>query len=328
MSHNSFLFRRAWVALLLGLAGFAPRQLPRAAERQPVLLTTDIGAEMDDQWTLAHLALAPELELRGIVTTHSPSLPSAEQAARVARQGLAALPLAAQRRYAALPVLAGADEALTAQQVPRRNAGVELLLREARRYVAQAPGRRLPVLLTGAATDVASALLLDPALARRIEIIAMGFDAWPGGGDSWNVKNDPRAWQVVLASGVPITVGDARVTHRYLPMTRRRATTLLAGHGSCGTYLRGVLAAWLDRDPAFCRQVTGQPDTWIIWDEVVVAQLLHLTRTVAVPRPTLGADLSFGPGPPGARPLAWITAVDSARLWQHLGQALPPGGGD
>jgi hypothetical protein len=34
-----------------------------AQSRREVVLTTDVGAEMDDQWTLAHLALAPEIEL-------------------------------------------------------------------------------------------------------------------------------------------------------------------------------------------------------------------------------------------------------------------------
>ncbi len=55
-----------------------------------VVLTTDIGAEVDDQWALAHLAVAPEIELRGVVTTHAPRLavPAAHTAARVARDVL------------------------------------------------------------------------------------------------------------------------------------------------------------------------------------------------------------------------------------------------
>jgi len=39
-----------------------------AQSRRAVVLTTDVGAEMDDQWTLAHLALAPEIELRSLPT--------------------------------------------------------------------------------------------------------------------------------------------------------------------------------------------------------------------------------------------------------------------
>ncbi len=42
---------------------------------------------------------------------------------------------------------------------------------------------RLAVLAIGAATDLASALLLDPTITERLEIVAMGFDGWPGGND-------------------------------------------------------------------------------------------------------------------------------------------------
>ena len=37
-------------------------------DRRPVLLSTDCGCEMDDQWALALLARAPTLDLRGVVT--------------------------------------------------------------------------------------------------------------------------------------------------------------------------------------------------------------------------------------------------------------------
>ncbi len=55
-----------------------------------VVLTTDCGADMDDQWTLAHLVLSSEIELRGVVTTHAPNLaaPAAETAARVVAEVL------------------------------------------------------------------------------------------------------------------------------------------------------------------------------------------------------------------------------------------------
>ena len=56
------------VALVAGSLGFMP------ADRKPIVVTTDIGAEVDDQWTLAHMALSPELEVKGVVTTHAPNL--------------------------------------------------------------------------------------------------------------------------------------------------------------------------------------------------------------------------------------------------------------
>jgi len=42
--------------------------IPKASANSPlaVVLSTDCGADIDDQWALAHLILSPELDLRGI----------------------------------------------------------------------------------------------------------------------------------------------------------------------------------------------------------------------------------------------------------------------
>jgi hypothetical protein len=70
------------VTLMAGALGLMP-----LAERRPVVLTTDIGTEVDDQWALAHLALSADLDLKGIVTTHAPNLaaPAAETSANYSR---------------------------------------------------------------------------------------------------------------------------------------------------------------------------------------------------------------------------------------------------
>ena len=69
--------------LVASLCLLATTSVPR-----PVVVTTDCGAEVDDQWALAHLALSPEIALKGVVTTHAPSLkrPAAESSAKAARE--------------------------------------------------------------------------------------------------------------------------------------------------------------------------------------------------------------------------------------------------
>ncbi|MDQ3754933.1 MAG: nucleoside hydrolase [Acidobacteriota bacterium] len=288
----------------------------KSAARLPVILTTDCGADMDDQWTLAQLAVAPEIELRGVVTTHAPTLaaPAAETSARVVRGALAHMPPGSVRP----PVFAGSDVPLPAKTRPLSNAGVSFIVEQSRAF---SPERRLVVLVTGAATDVASALLVDETLAERIEIIAMGFEKWPAGGDSWNVKNDPAAWQVILASNVPVTIGDAGVTRRDLTLTRAQARALFTEQGEAGQYLIDVFEAWLKKEAELCRRVTGRADAWPIWDQVVIAHLLNLTRAEQHQRPLLRDDLRFVHPPANAKPgktVNWITAIDSRRLWKHF----------
>lgn len=283
-----------------------------------VVLTTDCGADMDDQWALAHLALSREFELRAVVTTHTGSFkilpaPVAESTARVAGEVLDHLPLRSRP-----PVLAGSSVALDDATTPRVNAGVDRILSESRGFSA---ARRLTVLVIGAATDIASALLVDPTLGERIEVLAMGFDRWPQGGDPFNVRNDPAAWRVLLASPAPIVVGDVAVTARRLRMTRERARGLFDARGIAGVYLADLLVHWLDRNAELALKY-GDRNSWPVWDEVTVAHLLGLTRSRAVPRPRLHDDLSFEHTAAGAARLTWVTEIDSARLWKDFAGKL------
>ena len=47
---------------------------PSANSPLAVALSTDCGADIDDQWVLAHLLLSPEFDLRAIITTHASSI--------------------------------------------------------------------------------------------------------------------------------------------------------------------------------------------------------------------------------------------------------------
>ncbi|MEA2531482.1 MAG: hypothetical protein QOG89_3126 [Thermomicrobiales bacterium] len=285
--------------------------------RRAVVLTTDCGTDMDDEWAVAHLSLSPEIDLRGIVTTHAPNLaaPAAETAARAVAQVLDRVSPPARP-----PVLCGGSEPLTDGKTPRPNPGVEFILDQARGRTAD---DRLVLLAIGAATDVASALLVDPSLADRIEVVAMGFDGWPGGSDGWNVKNDIPAWQTLMASRAPITVGAADVCIRRLTLTADQARTRLAGCGEGGEFLVGLLVDWLDREAQMARQVTGSA-AWPVWDEVVVAHLLGLTSSDAYPRPSLRDDMTFDhpASADAAPPVRWITDLDTDRLWGDLTQKL------
>jgi inosine-uridine nucleoside N-ribohydrolase len=311
MNLLSLVFCVATLALLSAVA--SADDTPPA--RRAVVLSTDIGASIDDQWALVHLVLSPQIDLQGVVTSHSPNLkpPAAETAANVARDVLAHVPLATKP-----PVFAGSSDPLLDRKHSRDNAGVEFLRDQARSHP---PRERLVVLLIGPATDVASALLLEPALAERIEVVAMAFDGWPDGGDPWNVKHDLAAWQVLIESRVPIVVGDVAVTTRSLILTRQQSQARFANKGEAGAYLEKLLIDRLDRDPATAKALSGSPDAWPIWDEVASAHLLGLTKTETHPRPALRDDMTFG-HPRTQGTIEWITSIDSAKLWDDLERKL------
>ncbi len=301
--------------LFLACAGLFAVTL-NAASPRPIVLTTDCGADMDDQWALAHLAVSPEFELRAVITTHTgahPILPppAAESSARIAREVLAAIPALTNP-----PVIPGSSVPLTSRS-PLRNPGVDRIVAESQNF---SPQNRLTVLVIGAATDTASALLLDPTLADRIQIVAMGFKNW-NDADEFNIVNDPIAWGVILGSATPVTVGDAAVTKRDLAMTSARAHALLDPAGAPGSYLAGLLDQWFSKHPGIVRGVTGDPEVWPVWDEVTVAYLLGFAQTEQRPRPKFLADLTLD-HTCATGSITWVTSIDSVRLWENLAEKL------
>ena len=272
------------------------------------LLSADVGAEVDDQWAIAHLALSPRVNLLGIVTTHTPYL-RAQRSAEIAQEVLNHLPIQEKP-----PVVPGSSTPLESVDKPQHNEGIEFILETARRY---SPEKPLTLLTIGAATDAASALLLDPSIAQRVRMVSMAFHSVQNGGREFNVQNDPKAWQVILETSVPLTIGCAEMCIRYLTLSRERAKERFGGISPAADYLVGLLEWWFAEHSDTCRAVTGKEDAWPIWDETVTAHLLGLTEVELLPRPPLldNLDLEFRSGGDTVR---WIKAVRADALWSDL----------
>ena len=297
------------VGLLVGMVGSST--LAAAADRRPVVITTDIGTEIDDLWAVAHLVLSPELEVKGVVTTHAPNLPepAAESSSKFAEELMSKLP----ERFR-VPVIAGLSKPLASTVVPSMSPGVEFLHEAAK---GRGADNRLTVVVIGAATDVAAALLIDPTWADRITVVAMGFDNYPNGGDPWNVKNDPIAWRVLLGSNAPIVVGDTDVTRKTLRMTPDRAHTLLALLPEPGGLLLGRFDSFMAHNAKLAQRETGSTIAWPIWDSVVPAVLFGAAKVETRPRPRLKDDLGFDLDSPRGT-IDWVTAIDDGKLWSDL----------
>ena len=211
-------------------------------------------------------------------------------------------------------VLVGSSKPLSDPTKPLPNSGVDFLIEQARGRTAES---RLTVVILGAATDVASALLTDPSWADRVSLVAMGFNGYPQGGDPWNVKNDPIAWRLLLDSRIPVVVGDVEITKRLLRMTPDRAHTLLTMLPDPAPLLLNRFDAWIAQNAKIAQNETGSPIVWPIWDEVTTAYLLGLARAETRPRPRLRDDLGFDLDNPRGT-IDWITSIDEGKLWPDL----------
>jgi len=297
------VIRTIIVALLCAVA------FPTLAASQPrdIILTTDCGTEIDDQWAIVYLMLSPGLNVKGVVTTHAPNLaePRSETSAACVRDVFRRLEIPSPP-----PVFAGSSVPLRGRE-PLPNAGVDLIVKMSRAYSSK---NRLVVLTIGATTDVASALLVDPTLGDRIEIVTMGFNSWPKGTDNWNIRNDPLAYSVILESRAPITIGAGDVCRTHLKLSSASAKELMRGHGAVAEWLADLFQDWITKNGASAAQDVG-PQQWVIWDTIVVAHLLGYTTSRSYPRPGLNtADTTFVPWKTGGE-IGWVTAVDEKRMW-------------
>lgn len=276
-----------------------------------MILSTDVGNEIDDQWAVAYTLTNPDFEVLGILSAHAPTLtpPSAHTTYLVLRDEVE------NRLRMAVhpPLFEGSSLPLEDSKTPRDNAGVRFIIDSSKAFSS---GNRLTVLTIGAATDVASALIEDPAMADRVRVIAMGFNGWPNGGDEFNVANDVAAWQAILQSDVPVVVGAGDVCRANLSLTLDEARQLVSEHGPVGRWLWDEFQAWYYR---FVKPLRGGDlsKPWVIWDIITMAYVEGLTTEETHSRPLLTSDMNFD-HVQTSRTITWITSVESKRLWSDF----------
>lgn len=303
------------IPLLSSSASIPARAAARGTAVQPIpiVLSTDVGNEIDDQWAIAYLFTNPAFDVRGAISALAPSLPDPSAHATYLilrdevehRLGLRVHP----------PLLEGASTPLRDDRTPQPSKGSAFLIDVSRHY---GPNHRLTVVMIGAATDVASAILLDPTLADRIRIVAMAFSSRNAdGGKEFNVENDPKAWQVLLRSSVPITIGPGDTCRKYLALNYEQAQKLLGGHGPIAAWLWAEYRSWYFRYVKPLRS-NDFSKSWFIWDIVTLADLRGYATETVTTVPELNDDLSLrfpAAGDASTKRIHWITAVDSKRLW-------------
>jgi purine nucleosidase len=200
-------------------------------ERSPTQVVIDCDTGVDDAMALLYGLLAPEVEIVGLTCVWGNTWVET-----TTRNTLRLLELVGRPD---IPVAMGAGKPLLGPRwelgdgvhgadgqgntnlppptlQPVRESAAELLVRLAH----ERPGE-LTLVPTGPLTNVATAVLLDPAIAqlyRRVVLMGGAFLV-PGNVASWaeaNIWHDPEAAQIVFEAGWPITAVGLDVTHRTM----------------------------------------------------------------------------------------------------------------
>jgi purine nucleosidase len=141
------------------------------------------------------------------------------------------------------------------------------------RALSEAEPGEITVCTLGPLTNLAMALVKEPAIAGRIrEVVMMGGGFFEGGNTTpaaeFNIFVDPHAAAVVFTSGIPITMMPLDVTHKALTTPERVAA--FSGIGTpAATAVAGMLEFY-DRHDIEKYGMEGGP----LHDPCVIAYLL------------------------------------------------------
>lgn len=297
-------------SLSLGGDAWTTRRLAEPAGRVRVVIDTDAANEIDDQFALAWALLSPgQLQVDAVYAApfsfahrraHLPQARADAPPFNPPAVGMARSHEEILRVFSLLDtptagrVFRGSEGYLPGAAMPLRSEAVDHLIASARAMPLDEP---LYVLALGCVTNIASALLLAPDIARRIVVV------WTSGypsesslpNTSFNLEQDLAASQLLLDSGVPLVYLPGYHVGAQLRLSLAEVERYVRGRGRIGDDLHRLFTAnplW-DILPA----PGDRPHSWVIWDLICVAWVLAPgwvpSRLVRAPR--LDAALHWQP---------------------------------
>jgi len=311
---------KRWAALaLLALAsGVAAAAPPAAPPAQKVVVSTDIGDDIDDAFALALLLRSPELDVLGIASAWGDTALRAQLLQRLLRQaGRSEIPLAIGYKTASTIPFSQARWAAQGTLPRKAPDAADFILAQARRH----PGQ-VTLLVLGPLTDAARALQRDPqGFAQLRQVVLMGGSVRAGYGKSryrppsapapeYNIVSDIGAAQRVFGAGVPIVMLPLDATQVTLEEPERVA---LFAHGDPLTdALTQLYYQWRDTDQPWASA------TPTLFDVVPVAQLLDPSLCPTVPLRIAVDDRGYTREvPSGASAADGAAAVDGSADGGH-----------
>jgi purine nucleosidase len=246
-----------------------------------VVHDTDTYNEVDDQFALAHLLMSPDRIKLEAVYAAPFFLPHCNNRSSSVADGMEKSYEEILRVLALVPtpqppkVLRGSTEFISGADIAVESEAAADLVQRAKAV----SGEKLYVLCTGAPTNVASALLLDPKIAENIVVVWLGGHApyWPHTRE-FNLEQDITASRVLLDSNVPVT--------SHLITTVAELEQQLAPYSRLGAYLTDIV-----------RNYHGNPPGWSknIWDISASAWMIdaNWVKTDEKPSPILKDDLTW-----------------------------------
>jgi len=213
-----------------------------------VIIDNDFGGDPDGLFQLVHHILSPSVDIRAIIGSHLKSMDGFDTSKITAQNAKKKIEevLNIMHCSGAFPVYAGSDFALENDSTAQRSEAAIAIVNEAMRTDTKLP---LYVVCGAGLTDIASAYLIEPAIANRLTLIWIGGPEYtdlalpPPGYTSleYNLAIDVKAGQVIFnKSNIPLWQvprnAYRQVIYPYAPLLSKIKT-----QGKTGAYLVGNL---------------------------------------------------------------------------------------
>ena len=232
-----------------------------------VVIDTDTYNEIDDQFAVSYLLRSNDrLNTKAIYAapfTNEKSSGPLDGMEKSYNEILKLLKLA----NVEMEVFRGSDKYLDDEKTPVISAAAEDLAKRANEYSPENP---LYVVAIGAITNVASAILLNPAVKENTVVVWLGGNAHHyHDTDEFNMKQDVAAARVVMGSGVPFVQLPCMGVVSSFTVSKQDLDFWFKGKNALATYLADNTVKEAES------YAKGTAWSRIIWDVTAVAWLLN-----------------------------------------------------
>ena len=236
-----------------------------------LIIDADTANEVDDLYAIARALLEPRLGIVGLTSAQwhtNPRTPndSVGESQRINEEILKLM------GKSAIPAPQGANFPMVNEQRPQPSEAATFIIEQAMRIPE---GEKLSIAILGPATNIVSAILLEPKIIPKLSVNYLGFwynvatNTWSK--REFNTNNDPNAVNVLLNTpNLEFRVMTA-TTSQHLVFEKTVMDQLLKGKGGIGDYL---INRWETYD-RFWKETDKEKTKWTMWDVAILEALAY-----------------------------------------------------
>jgi len=210
-----------------------------------IIIDTDIGDDIDDALAIAFALESPELEIVGITTVFRNVIARAKLTARMLKMiGREDIPVHAG---IGSPIINKVDlNEIPCQYSEEEDGKEDGFGINAIDFIIDTVMKSdsdITLVPIGPLTNIAIAILKEPALKNRVKEIVMMGGCFYSHCNEWNIRCDPEAARVVFESGIPIKAVGLDVTFKC-NLTEQDVKRIETHGKQSGKYLKELIRRW------------------------------------------------------------------------------------